>query len=276
MTDENNTMTLSALSREKLLEKLLYYKDQYEHECEEFEEYKQSSQEMEQMMENEIEGLKKELRETQREKGRLETELDRSMTRHEHEKREQLKIEETLRKECNELRIERDRLRIRVRDLEQKNDDLERSERNNQQLLEDLEKKLNETVERTAILESELLEKQLNSEEVYRLKEELRCAAPRPRMAVEPLRIERVSGSSDNEMDAENAEEFRKSSRQRGCMKSSEIIPLNVSTPLQTPPPSSTQSTRFPFGVSRIINDLLTKVDRLEGMLTSIKPSQHH
>ena len=36
----------------------------YERECEEFEEYKSSSQEMEQMMEGEIEGLKKEVRDS--------------------------------------------------------------------------------------------------------------------------------------------------------------------------------------------------------------------
>lgn len=99
-----------------------------------------------------------------------------------HDKKETVKIEEVLRNELKTVREERDYGRIQIRLLEQKNDDLERSQRNNQQEMKDLMLKvflfysliytlqLNNAMERTTLLENEVAEKQAANEEMYRLR----------------------------------------------------------------------------------------------------------
>ncbi|RCN26121.1 hypothetical protein ANCCAN_28159 [Ancylostoma caninum] len=105
------------------------------------------------------------------------------LSKHEAEKKEFLKIEEALRREVTLLRGEQETNKARIRELEQKNDDLERHERNNQQ-------EINEMTEKLTLLENELAEKQTTTEEMYRLREEMR-AAERPLLMVGPLRAER-------------------------------------------------------------------------------------
>ncbi|PIO54866.1 hypothetical protein TELCIR_23759, partial [Teladorsagia circumcincta] len=113
------------------------------------------------------------------------------------------------------LRTEQEGNRARIRELEQRNDDLERHERNNQQEVADLERKVNEMTERLTLLENELAEKQTTAEEMYRLRncvkyetlgyhyilfcyirEEMR-AADRPLLMVGPLRAERVDDTPE-------------------------------------------------------------------------------
>ncbi|KAK6058344.1 hypothetical protein COOONC_04086 [Cooperia oncophora] len=94
------------------------------------------------------------------------------------------------------LRSEQEGNRARIRELEQRNDDLERHERNNQQEVADLERKVNEMTERLTLLENELAEKQTTAEEMYRLREEMR-AADRPLLMVGPLRAERVDDTPE-------------------------------------------------------------------------------
>lgn len=61
-----------------------------------------------------------------------------------------------------------------IRDLEQKNDDLERSERVMLETVGDIEAKLNSAIERNALLENELDEKETLKAMVQRLKDEHR------------------------------------------------------------------------------------------------------
>lgn len=61
-----------------------------------------------------------------------------------------------------------------IRDLEQKNDDLERAERVMLESVGDIEAKLNSAIERNALLENELDEKETLKAMVQRLKDEQR------------------------------------------------------------------------------------------------------
>lgn len=61
-----------------------------------------------------------------------------------------------------------------IRDLEQKNDDLERAERVMLESVGDIEAKLNSAIERNALLENELDEKETLKTMVQRLKDEQR------------------------------------------------------------------------------------------------------
>ncbi|VDM66401.1 unnamed protein product [Strongylus vulgaris] len=185
-----DVVALKKLTTEELIERLLYLKGLHEKDTRDFEEYKTSSQEMEVIMEREIEDAQREAKAATSKLHQITVEAERAHDRHEAEKREFLKIEEALRREVTLLRGEQETNKARIRELEQKNDDLERHERNNQQEVTDLEKKINEMTEKLTLLENELVEKQTTTEEVYRLREEMR-AAERPLLMVGPLRAER-------------------------------------------------------------------------------------
>lgn len=65
---------------------------------------------------------------------------------------------------------------------------LETSERNKEYLASDLGSKLDHAIEKIAMLESELYERQVAAEEMHRLREEQLRTTERPRLIVEPLR----------------------------------------------------------------------------------------
>ena len=79
-----------------------------------------------------------------------------------------------LQEEAAKLKVVRDEMSKYIRELEQKNDDLERNNRCCQFSLGEFEAKLNEMLERNAILESELDEKDALAETVQRLRDEAR------------------------------------------------------------------------------------------------------
>ncbi|XP_040297575.1 nuclear distribution protein nudE homolog 1 [Bufo bufo] len=80
----------------------------------------------------------------------------------------------TLESELSQTRAVRDQLQKYIRELEQANDDLERAKRATIISLEDFELRLNQAIERNAILESELDEKENDLECIQRLKDETR------------------------------------------------------------------------------------------------------
>lgn len=98
-----------------------------------------------------------------------------------------VQVEEQLRRENAQLKEQCDLQKERIRKLEQRNDVLETSERNKEYLATDLGSKLDHAIEKIAMLESELYERQVAAEEMHRLREELRTTE-RPRLIVEPLR----------------------------------------------------------------------------------------
>ena len=79
-----------------------------------------------------------------------------------------------LQKEISEYRDNEEKLIKYIRDLEQKNDDLERAERVMLESVGDIEAKLNSAIERNALLENELNEKETLRTMVQRLKDEQR------------------------------------------------------------------------------------------------------
>lgn len=89
----------------------------------------------------------------------------------------------------------RETLQKYVRELEQTNDDLERTKRNTVQSLDDFESRLNQEMERNALLEHELDEKDTLHAMVQRLKDETRDL--RHELAVRPkVIIREVTPSS--------------------------------------------------------------------------------
>ena len=82
----------------------------------------------------------------------------------------------SLQRELDQLRQEHQHVKIRLRELEMGNDDLERNERAVSSSLADMENKYSRALEEKILLEHELLEKANLEEETQRLKDELRGA----------------------------------------------------------------------------------------------------
>lgn len=79
-----------------------------------------------------------------------------------------------LQKEIADYRQNEEKMTKHIRELEQKNDDLERSERVMIESVGNIEAKLNCAIERNALLENELDEKEMLKAMVQRLKDEQR------------------------------------------------------------------------------------------------------
>ncbi|CAG0890346.1 unnamed protein product, partial [Cyprideis torosa] len=79
-----------------------------------------------------------------------------------------------LQQELNAVKDIKENLLKYIRELEQANDDLERTKRATVASLDDFDAKLNQAIERNAFLESELDEKEQLKEMVQRLKDEVR------------------------------------------------------------------------------------------------------
>lgn len=92
----------------------------------------------------------------------------------------QLKLEQTLKdnsnlkSEIDNLTDEKLKLQTYIRELEQKNDDLERTERMITESIAAVEVSLNTAIEKNAILESEMHEKETLKEKLQRLADETR------------------------------------------------------------------------------------------------------
>lgn len=78
------------------------------------------------------------------------------------------------------LRSERDKTLVALRDLEMGNDELERNERVAVSSLLDLESKYNRAIEEKTLLEQEVVLRQELEEEIQRVKDELRGESARP------------------------------------------------------------------------------------------------
>ncbi|GAA5841425.1 hypothetical protein JCM3766R1_004080 [Sporobolomyces carnicolor] len=141
---------------------------------EDIKDFTESSKELQNELEQELERMEK------AEKGmRIELELvqgDREEWKSKYTSalRDHTATITHMQRELESLRSSEKKLREQLRDMELDNDDLEKSEREKDSSLQDLENRYNKSLERIALLEEELVMKAQMEEEVQRLKDELR------------------------------------------------------------------------------------------------------
>lgn len=134
--------------------------------------------------------------------------------------------------ECKSLKEEMQKY---IRALEQKNDDLERTNRCAMFSLGEFEAKLNEALERNAILESELDEKDELAETVQRLRDEARDL--KQELAVRQIKAQKQENSiRSNSVDATSIQ------NNDGNNNSNTNANLNSSCPMDTDTSFSSQS----------------------------------
>lgn len=252
----------------------------------EFDDFQESSRELEAELEAQLEQAESTNKDLLSRIQRVEEDNETLKNKLEIQKNETYVSVSTLEEERAELMALKETLQKYVRQLEQSNDDLERGKRVIMSSLEDFETKLNLAIERNAMLENELDEKQQMGEMCQRLKDEVRD------LHSELSRQNRKQNTgSENTMErqvytegtaVQNGDSNLPSSsftsqqaNMANAMDSSPLIKANPSpqgTPLHTTfsgTQNFTPSTRI--SALNMVGDLLRKVGALESRLASCR-----
>ncbi|XP_045571825.1 nuclear distribution protein nudE homolog 1 [Salmo salar] len=262
---------------------------------EELQEFQQMSRDYEVELETELKQCETQNRELVTQNNRLHMELENYKEKYERQHSEVYHQISTLEEDLAETTAIRDQLHKYIRELEQANDDLERSKRATIMSLEDFEQRMNHVIERNAFLESELDEKENLLESVQRLKDEARDL--RQELAVQQKQERRLSftvtKNSDKTEDKTSLHTSHSSTRPPSSLHTAPppaLPPSLLSTPSRPPHPSASPFTTPPPSYSRgdglsgapltmstrisalnIVGELLRKVGNLESKLASCK-----
>ncbi|KIR34129.1 hypothetical protein I352_03363 [Cryptococcus deuterogattii MMRL2647] len=164
-------------------EEIAHYREKYRQALDmltdtraELEEFQQSSKELEDEMEQELAANDKQQADLRERIKRLDAEKEEWRTKHIALQKMHSSTTSAMQREMDNLRSERDKTLIALRDLEMGNDELERNERVAVSSLLDLESKYNRAIEEKTLLEQDLAQKDELEAETQRLKDELREA----------------------------------------------------------------------------------------------------
>ncbi|KAI4832049.1 hypothetical protein KUCAC02_015033 [Chaenocephalus aceratus] len=141
---------------------------------EELQEFQQMSRDYEAELETELKQCETRNKDLLLDNNRLRMELENIKEKFETQHSDAFRHISTLEENLAQTTAVRDHLQKYIRELEQSNDDLERTKRATIMSLEDFEQRMNHVIERNAFLESELDEKENLLESVQRLKDESR------------------------------------------------------------------------------------------------------
>ncbi|KAK7913564.1 hypothetical protein WMY93_013775 [Mugilogobius chulae] len=259
-------------------EELFFWKEQAEkHQQradevqEELQEFQQMSRDYEAELESELKQCEGRNKDLLLDNNRLRMELENVKEKFDTQHLEASRHISTLEEELMETKAMRDHLQKYIRELEQSNDDLERTKRATIMSLEDFEQRMNQVIERNAFLESELDEKENLLESVQRLKDEARDL--RQELAVR--QVERRPSSS---LGRDTDRDLQCPSAINPSLPATPAKPINS---FDTPPASSIRrgdgltgtplTTSARISALNIVGELLRKVGNLESKLASCR-----
>ncbi|CAF0738270.1 unnamed protein product [Rotaria sordida] len=159
---------------EEAFKRYIEYRTRFEHLENEFDEYQQSSLNYEQELEVQLKQLDNQAHRLQQDLFLERTQNEQYRERSEQTIKQFDKRFDQIQAELNSCKNLNEKLTHYIRELEQTNDDLERSKRTLLDSLSTFETKLNRALEQNALLEDELDEKQQLTETVQRLRDETR------------------------------------------------------------------------------------------------------
>ncbi|KAN0064475.1 NADH:ubiquinone oxidoreductase [Thecaphora frezii] len=137
-------------------------------------EFMESSKDLEAEMEREITASNKTIGDLQRNNDILKSSVEDWKLKYQQALAEHNSMMNNVTREVNALREQHNLYKAKLRDMEMDNDELENAERMIASSLADMESRYNKTIERTALLEEELVQKSALQDENQRLKDELR------------------------------------------------------------------------------------------------------
>uniref|UniRef100_A0A1A8H1U2 NudE nuclear distribution E homolog 1 (A. nidulans) n=1 Tax=Nothobranchius korthausae TaxID=1143690 RepID=A0A1A8H1U2_9TELE len=268
---EPTAHTFSSLEEEVGFwkEQAHFHKQRADEAQEELQEFQQMSRDYEAELETELKQCESRNKELLLDNNRLRLDLENIKEKFETQHSDALRHISTLEEDLTETTAIRDQLQKYIRELEQSNDDLERTKRATIMSLEDFEQRMNHVIERNAFLESELDEKENLLESVQRLKDEARDL--RQELAVRQ-KERRPSSSLGKDSD-------------RSELSCSSPVNLSVASKpassYMTPPASSIRrgdgltgtplTTSARISALNIVGELLRKVGNLESKLASCR-----
>ncbi|XP_031569596.1 nuclear distribution protein nudE-like 1 isoform X2 [Actinia tenebrosa] len=235
---------------------------------EELDEFQEGSRELEAELEAQLEQAEARQRELLAAKARLEAENESMKEKLEAGQNEAYLTVTALQDETAQLRAVKEELQKYVRELEQANDDLERAKRATVCSLEDFEHRLNQAIERNAILENELDEKETLQETVQRLKDEARDLR-------QELHVRQLEKKKPEDFGKENKEPDKNITpikKEAAIETTTNLATHNIGTsPLHTAYGSSPLTPSARISALNIVGDLLRKVGALESKLASCR-----
>ncbi|WVF72954.1 hypothetical protein IAT40_007772 [Kwoniella sp. CBS 6097] len=164
-------------------EEIAHYREKYRQAMDmltetraELEEFQQSSRALEDEMEQELAANEKQQDELRERIKRLDAEKEEWKAKQIALQKMHSSTTAAMQREMDNLRSERDKTLVALRDLEMGNDELERNERVAVSSLLDLESKYNRAIEEKTLLEQEVVQRQELEEECQRLKDDMRDA----------------------------------------------------------------------------------------------------
>ncbi|XP_023941318.2 nuclear distribution protein nudE-like 1 isoform X1 [Bicyclus anynana] len=147
-----STKHLDSNSVEYWKEQAKYYEQKSSEIQQELDEYTENSAQLEKELEASLAQVEKQNRDLEHQNQRLRNEIDMLRTKLERSQHETNALEN----ELKALKIDKEKQGIYIRELEQKNDDLERGQRIISESVSCIETLLNQAYERNAVLESEV------------------------------------------------------------------------------------------------------------------------
>ncbi|KAF9403892.1 NADH:ubiquinone oxidoreductase, partial [Podila epigama] len=141
------------------------------------EEFQLSSKELEEELEKEIDSTERRYNEIKIRNEAMRQEVDEWKEKYHQAVKDSNNNINQLTRQLEQLKLQTEMFIKKERELEQDNDDLERTGRAAKWSLQELERKYNVALEKTAMLEGEVSNKNAMAEEMQRLKDELRDAS---------------------------------------------------------------------------------------------------
>lgn len=151
-----------------------YWKEKYEELNAQYDDFQKSSHEFERELELQLEQSEEKIRELQNLNARFSLDNDNLKSKLNEINTSTHKQISQLQEELAKFKAVKDEMQKYIRELEQKNDNLEQTNRCAMFSLGEFESKLNEALERNSILEMELDDKDELAETVQRLRDEAR------------------------------------------------------------------------------------------------------
>ncbi|KAK3928574.1 Nuclear distribution protein nudE-like 1-A [Frankliniella fusca] len=250
----------------------LYWKNRAEELERELEDFREQSHDLEKELEASLEQAEKRARDYRVHCNKLQLENDTLKTKLEQVTKESTSQINSLQEELSQCRNREEKFLKYIRELEQKNDDLERTQRAMYVSLGEFETKMNLAIERNALLESELDEKESLQAMVQRLKDEARDMK-------QEIVVQKRQEKNDNE-------KCIKVERRGSPVDSNKLVTAEMETQTITSPSpiKSKLNNALPIGPNNnalppptrisamnIVGDLLRKVGALESKIASCR-----
>ncbi|CAJ0571515.1 unnamed protein product, partial [Mesorhabditis spiculigera] len=254
---------LTQLPPEKLVEKVLQYQILLQELNEDYDDLKRSTEEMETLQEQEIEALRKENSDLRRDHQALKENHEAMKERYTAERTELLKNDEKQKAQLAQFTADSVKNRKRIMILESEKDSALEAVRVREATIMLTDQKLDDALERMAVLETCLAQKSSSMEELNSVK-----SSTRPLATVEPLKAQPLL--DDHDMEVNEAEMNENQSPQR-------LAAGADADDSKKPPAPTTPMTGIHTTVNRAVRSLLNKLDRLENLLMTARsttPSQ--